>query len=187
MITLTAQERDALEKRSRGGRSSVRVRERSRLILLAAEGLQNKEIAQRTGMDRGKIGRWRQRYATQRLAGILKDKTRPPGKAPVSKALRKRIVELTLHGKPAGATHWSRETMARQSGVSPSSVGRIWAAHGLKPHRVKSFKLSNDQRFAEKLEDIVGLYLSPPEHAIVLSCDEKSQIQALDRRGGGGE
>jgi len=181
MITLTDQERDELEKLSRGGRSSVRVRERSRLILLAADGLENKEIARRTGMDRGKIGRWRQRYATQRLAGILKDKTRPPGKAPVSKALRKRIVELTLHGKPAGATHWSRETMARQSGVSPSSVGRIWAAHGLKPHRAKTFKLSNDQRFTEKLEDIVGLYLSPPEHAIVLSCDEKSQIQALDR------
>ena len=150
MIILTDLERGELEKLSRGGRSSVRVRERSRLILLAAEGLQNKEIARRTGMDRGKIGRWRQRYATQRLVGILKDKTRPPGKAPVSKALRKHIVELTLHGKPAGATHWSRETMARRSGVSPSSVGRIWAAHGLKPHRVKTFKLSNDKRFAEK-------------------------------------
>ena len=181
LITLTNQERCELEKLSRGGRSSARVRERSRLILLAADGLQNKEIARRTGMDRGKIGRWRQRYATQGLAGILRDKTRPPGKAPVSKALRKRIVELTLHGKPAGATHWSRETMARQARVSPSSVGRIWAAHGLKPHRVKTFKLSNDKRFAEKLEDIVGLYLSPPEHAIVLSCDEKSQIQVLER------
>jgi len=150
MITLTAQERDALEKRSRGGRSSVRVRERSRLILLAAEGLQNKEIAQRTGMDRGKIGRWRQRYATQRLAGILKDKTRPPGKAPVSKALRKRIVELTLHGKPAGATHWSRETMARQSGVSPSSVGRIWAAHGSEAASGQVFQTFQRPAFCRK-------------------------------------
>ena len=180
-ITLTNQARGALEKRSRGGRSSVRVGERSRLILLAADGLQNKESARRTGMDRGKIGRWRQRSATQGLAGILKDKTRSPGKAPVSQALRKRLVERTLHGKPAGATPWSRETMACPVGVSPSSVGRIWAAHGLKPQRVRTFKLSSDKRFAEKLEDSVGLYLAPPEHALVLSCDEKSQIQALDR------
>lgn len=181
VITLASQGRLELERLSRGARSSVRARERSRLVLLAADGLQNKEIARRTGMDRGKVGRWRQRHATQRLAGILKDKTRPAGKRPVSKALRKRIVGLTLHGKPPGATPWSRETMARHAGVSPSSVGRIWAAHGLKPHRVRTFKLSNDQRFVEKLEDIAGLYLSPPEHAIVLSCDEKSQIQALDR------
>lgn len=181
VIALTNQERSELEKVSRGGKSPARVRERSLMILLAADGLQNKEIAQRTGMDRAKIGRWRQRYATQRLAGILKDKTRRPGKAPVSKVLRARIVDLTLHRKPAGATHWSRETMASHAGVSPSSVGRIWAFHGLKPHRVKTFKLSNDKRFIEKLEDIVGLYLSPPEHALVLSCDEKSPIQALDR------
>jgi len=180
-IALPNQERDELEKWSRGGKSAARARERSRIVLLAAEGLQNKEIAQRTGMDRGKVGRWRQRYATKRLAGILKDKSRPAGKAPVAKALTKRLLNLTLHGKPPGATHWSRETMAREVKISPSSGGRIWAAHGLKPHRVKTFKLSNDKRFVEKLEDIVGLYLSPPEHAIVLSCDEKSQIQALDR------
>src|SRR5450631_19457 len=180
-ITLTEQERAELEKLSRGGKSSVRARERSLIILMAADGFQNKEIAQRTGIDRGKVGRWRQRYASKRLPGILKDKYRPGGIPAVSKALRSRIVKLTLHSKPRGTTHWSRETMAREAGVSPSSVGRIWAAHGLKPHRVKTFKLSNDKRFAEKLEDIVGLYLSPPEHAIVLSCDEKSQIQALDR------
>jgi transposase len=181
LIELTDQERDELEKWSRGGKNPTRARERSRIVLLAAEGLQNKEIARHTGMDRGKVSRWRQRYATKRLAGILKDKSRRPGKPAISKTLTKRILHLTLQGKPPGATHWSRETMAREAGVSPSSVGRIWAAHGLKPHRVKSFKLSNDKRFAEKLEDIVGLYLSPPEHAVVLSCDEKSQIQALDR------
>ena len=181
LIELTEQERDELERWSRGGKSPARARERSRIVLLAADGLQNKEIARRTGTDRGKVSRWRQRYATQRLAGILKDKSRPSGKPAVSKTLTKRILKLTLHGKPIGATQWSRESMAREVGVSPSSVGRIWAAHGLKPHRVKSFKLSNDKRFAEKLEDIVGLYLSPPEHAVVLSCDEKSQIQALDR------
>ena len=180
-ITLSDQERNELEKLSRGGQSSVRARERSLMGLMAADGFQNKEIAQRIGMDPGKVGRWRQRYASKRLPGILKDKHRPGGIPAVSKTIRTRIIKLTLHSKPHGATHWSRETMAREVGVSPSSIGRVWAAHGLKPHRVKTFKLSNDKQFEEKLDDIVGLYLSPPEHAIVLSCDEKSQIQALDR------
>lgn len=180
-IALTDQERSELEKLSRGGQSSVRARARSLIVLMAAEGFQNKEISERTGMDPGKVGRWRQRYASKQLPGILKDKSRPGGIPAIPKTLRTRIIKLTLQCKPLGATHWSRETMAREVGVSPSSVGRIWAAHGLKPHRVKTFKLSNDQRFEEKLQDIVGLYLSPPEHSIVLSCDEKSQIQALDR------
>jgi transposase len=180
-ITLTEQERSDLEKLSRGGQCSVRARERSLIVLLAADGFENREISQRTGMDPGKVGRWRQRYASMRLAGILRDKTRRGGIPALPKALRTRIIKLTIESKPLGATHWSRETMAREVGVSPSSVGRIWAANGLKPHRIKSFKLSNDTRFEEKLEDIVGLYLSPPEHAMVFSCDEKSQIQALDR------
>ena len=151
------------------------------MILLAAEGLKNQEIARQLGQDPGKVGRWRQRYAGLGLAGLLKDKTRPGRIAPLPRSKKSRILKLTLTGKPPAATHWSRESMAREVGVSPSSVGRIWAAHGLKPHRVKTFKLSNDKCFEEKLEDIVGLYLFPPEHAIVLSCDEKSQIQALDR------
>jgi hypothetical protein len=112
---------------------------------------------------------------------IVKDKSRPGRIKPLPPAKKSGIVRLTLDSKPEGATHWSRATMAKAAGVSPSSVGRIWAAHGLKPHRVKGFKLSNDNRFEEKFEDIVGLYLSPPEHAVVLSCDEKSPIQALDR------
>jgi transposase len=180
-INLTEQERKDLEKLSRGGQCSVRARERSLMVLLAAEGWENKTIAQRLGTDSAKVARWRKRYATLRLAGILKDKTRPGGFISVPQRTRARVVRLTLHSKPPGATVWSRESMAREVGVSPSSVGRIWAAHGLKPHRIKTFKLSNDRCFAEKLEDIVGLYLSPPEHAIVLCCDEKSQIQALDR------
>jgi transposase len=180
-ILLSEAERHELERLSRGGQCSVRARERSLIVLLAAEGLENKEIAQRLGIDAAKVARWRQRYARQRLAGIIKDKTRPGGLPAVVPEIKARVIELTLHSKPLGATHWSRELMAREVGVSPSSVGRIWAAHGLKPHRVKTFKLSNDKRFAEKLEDIVGLYLSPPEHAMVFSCDEKSQIQALDR------
>jgi transposase len=151
------------------------------MILLAADGLENKKIAVRLGQDPGKVGRWRQRYGQMGLAGILKDKTRPGRIAPIATSMRSHIVKLTITAKPTGATHWSRESMAREVGVSPSTVGRIWAANGLKPHRIKTFKLSSDKRFEEKLEDIVGLYLSPPEHAIVLSCDEKGQIQALDR------
>ena len=151
------------------------------MILLAADGLENQEIARRLKQEPGKVGRWRQRYARQGLAGILKDKTRPGRIKPISAAKRSLLVKMTVTTKPAGATHWSRQSMAKALGVSPSTVGRVWAAHGLKPHRIKSFKLSNDRHFEEKLEAIVGLYLSPPEHAIVFSCDEKSQIQALDR------
>ena len=151
------------------------------MILLAAEGLENRDIAKRLGQDAGKVGRWRSRFAQGGLNAIQKDKTRPGRIPPLSKAIQSRIVRLTLAKKPPGATQWSRTTMAKEVGVSPSSVGRVWAANGLKPHRIKGFKLSNDKRFEEKLEDIVGLYLNPPEHALVFSCDEKSQIQALDR------
>ncbi|HEY5779643.1 MAG TPA: IS630 family transposase [Terrimicrobiaceae bacterium] len=181
VITLSARERSQLERMKRGRSSSIRNQERAAIVLLAAEGLENKEIAARLNQDKMKVGRWRGRYAKAGLAGILKDKSRPGRIAPVAASTRSRIVEMTLEEKPPGATHWSRASMAKATGVSPSTVGRIWAAHGLKPHRVSSFKLSNDKRFQEKLEDIVGLYLNPPEYAIVFSCDEKSQIQALDR------
>jgi transposase len=180
-ITLSAKERNQLERMKRGRSSSVRLKERAAIVLLAAEGLENKEIAARLSQDKMKVGRWRQRYANAGLAGILKDKSRPGRIPPVASATRKRIIKLTLEEKPGGATHWSRASMSKVAGVSPSSVGRIWAAHGLKPHRVSSFKLSNDKKFQEKLEDVVGLYLNPPDHAIIFSCDEKSQIQALDR------
>lgn len=180
-IKLTESERTKLERYSKARNVAERLRERSQIILLADDGLENKEIARRLAQDPGKVGRWRKRYAEQGLEGIIKDKTRPGRIAPISLAKRSRIIKLTVEAKPKGMTHWSRTTMAKEVGVSPSSVGRVWAAHGLKPHRVKSFKLSNDKNFEEKLENIVGLYLSPPEHAIVLSCDEKSQIQALDR------
>jgi len=180
-IRLTEAERKKLERYSRARNISQRLRERSKMILLANAGLENKEIARRLKQDPGKVGRWRARYAECGLAGIIKDKTRPGRIPPISAAKRSRIVKLTLNARPEGATHWSRTSMAKAVGVSPSTVGRVWAANGLKPHRVKSFKLSNDKHFEEKLEDIIGLYLSPPEHAVVLSCDEKSQIQALDR------
>ena len=180
-ISLTPAEQAKLKRFSASRSVSQKLRERSQMVLLAAEGLQNKEIARRTGHDEPKVGRWRQRYAEQGLDGIIKDKTRPGRIKAISPAKRSRLVTLTVESKPKGSTHWSRTTMAKELGVSPSSVGRVWAAHGLKPHRVKTFKLSNDKNFEEKLENIVGLYLSPPEHAIVLSCDEKCQIQALDR------
>lgn len=180
-IKLTNQQRAKLEKIRQGRSSSVRAKERAAMVLMAADGLENQEIARRLGQDKMKVGRWRRRYAEGGLPAILKDKSRPGRIPALSKAIKSRIVKLTLNEKPPGATHWSRTTMAKKAGVSPSSVGRVWAAHGLKPHRVKGFKLSNDKRFEEKLEDIVGLYLNPPEHALVFSCDEKSQIQALDR------
>ncbi len=126
-----------------------------------------------------KVGRWRQRYAKGGLPAILKDKSRPGRIPPIPAAVVSAIIQLTTTAKPSGATHWSRASMAREAGVSESTVGRIWAAHGLKPRQVKSFKLTNDKKFEEKIEDIVGFYLSPPKNIIVLSCDEKSQIKAL--------
>ncbi|RYD71227.1 MAG: IS630 family transposase [Verrucomicrobiaceae bacterium] len=180
-IELSDTERMRLERTSKGRSVSQRQKERSQIILLAAQGLDNKEISVRLGQDPGKVGRWRKRYAELGSAGIEKDKTRPGRIKPLSAATRSKVIKLTLESKPAGSTHWSRSTMAKEAGISESSVGRIWAGNGLKPHRIKSFKLSNDKDFEEKLENIIGLYLSPPEHAIVLSCDEKSQIQALDR------
>ena len=160
-LELTARERLKLESLTRGRSHSLRARERAAIILLAADGLENREIAARLGQDKMKVGRWRQRYAKGGLPAILRDKSRPGRIPPVPAAVISRIIELTTTARPAGATHWSRASMAREAGVSESTVGRIWTAHGLKPHLVKSFKLSNDRHFEEKLEDIVGLYLSP--------------------------
>jgi transposase len=180
-IVLTDEHREQLERLSRGRRVSVRLAQRASIVLLAADGLENKQIGQRLGITRQTAGRWRDRYATHGLAGIETDAPRPGRKRRISDAQRAAVVRKTLHETPEGQTHWSRSTMAAATGLSDSTIGRIWKEHGLKPHRVQTFKLSNDPRFVEKLEDIIGLYLSPPEHAIVLSCDEKSQIQALDR------
>ena len=147
----------------------------------AAEGKENGEISEILGMSRQKVGRWRNRYHEHGLAGIEKDAPRTGRKKAISKRTVNKVIRLTTQEKPANATHWSRRLMAQQVNISESAVARIWQAHGLKPHRVSAFKLSNDKHFQEKLEDVVGLYLSPPENAIVLSCDEKSQMQALDR------
>jgi transposase len=177
-IVLTDEEREELTKLIRSKLTSVRLVQRARIVLLAAQGLQNKEIAAELGVGRVQVARWRERYGESRLEGIERDLPRgaPPVKVDVA-----RLVELTTQSNPEAATHWSTRTMAQELGVSAASVSRHWRAHGLKPHLVRGFKVSRDPQFVEKLEDIVGLYLSPPEHALVLCCDEKSQVQALDR------
>jgi transposase len=177
-IELTDEERTELTALVRSRLTSVRLALRARIVLLAAQGVQNTDIAAQVGVGRVQVSRWRGRYAQSRLAGIWCDLPRgaPPVKVDVA-----RLVELTTESKPKAATHWSTRTMAAELGISAASVSRHWRAKGLKPHLVRGFKVSRDPKFVEKLEDVVGLYLSPPEHAIVLCCDEKSQVQALDR------
>jgi len=159
----------------------VRVAERARIVLFAAFGQQDKEIAAVMAITPKKVSRWRKRFLALGVAGLAKDAPRPGRKPKIGARLTKRVVTMTTRQQPTNATHWSTRTMAAAVGISEASVRRIWRAHGLKPHRVETFKISNDPQFAEKLEDIVGLYLNPPEHALVLCADEKSQIQALDR------
>ncbi len=180
-VDLDVQVRKELERLRRSRRTTVRLAERSRIVLLAAEGLRNEEIAARLKMTLQKVGRWRARFVKHGLGGIEKDAPRSGRISSISARKRARIIKKTIEEKPPNATHWSRASMAKATGVSDSTVGRIWRAHGLKPHLSRTFKLSNDKQFADKLEDVVGLYLNPPENAIVLSCDEKSQMQALDR------
>ena len=177
-IVLSDQEHAVLDDLSRSKLTSVRLALRARIVLLAAQGLQNKDIALALEVGRIQVSRWRERYLACGLEGIERDLPRgaPPRKVNVA-----RLVEITTQSKPEAATHWSTRTMAEQLGVSAASVSRHWRANGLKPHLVRGFKVSRDPKFAEKLEDIVGLYTSPPEHALVLCCDEKSQVQALDR------
>jgi len=180
-VELNPQQREVLEQRSRARSLPARVVERARIVLLAAEGKQNKEIGEQLGISVQKAARWRARFLELGVEGLEKDAPRPGRTPKISKQAVARIVRMTTQEKPPNATHWSTRTMARAAGVSKASVARIWQQHGLKPHRVETFKLSRDPQFAEKLEAIVGLYLNPPEHALVLCCDEKSQMQALDR------
>jgi len=180
-ITLTDSEREILERWSRGRSTPARQVLRARIVLAAAQGRENQQIAVELGTDRLLVGRWRRRFAQKRIAGIEKDAPRSGRKPTRRNQLARKIIEWTTQKKPADATHWSTRTLAAQLGTSRAMVNRVWRANGLKPHLIETFKLSNDPEFAQKLSDVVGLYLSPPEHALVLSCDEKSQIQALDR------
>jgi transposase len=180
-VIVSDEDRKVLERWARGRSTPVRLMQRARIVLLAAEGRENKDIAKVVGVTRQLVGRWRHRYVAKGRAGIEKDAPRS-GRKPVARdAVARKIVETTLQEKPPNATHWSTRTLAKALKTSPSMVGRVWQANNLKPHLSRTFKLSNDPHFVEKLTDVVGLYLDPPEHALVLCCDEKSQIQALDR------
>jgi transposase len=180
-IILTDGERATLTKWSRGRSTPVRLVVRAKIVLAAAEGYENQVIAAQLGCTRRTVGVWRKRFAEAGVAGIEKDAPRG-GRVPRQRAVfEAEIIRKTTQETPPNATQWSTRSLAKVLGCSDTLVQRVWKDNGLKPHRTKSFKVSNDPRFAEKLVDVVGLYLDPPEHALVLSCDEKSQIQALDR------
>ena len=177
-IELSEGAKAELRQLARSKTASVRLSLRAKMVLLAAQGMHNDAIAQQLGVGRVQVGRWRNRYAEGGLAAIEQDL--PRGGRPVQTDAAE-IVRLTTQTLPEAATQWSTRSLAAKVGVSDTTILRVWRAHGLKPHRVRAFKVSRDPKFVEKLEDIVGLYLSPPEHALVLCCDEKSQVQALDR------
>jgi len=180
-VILNLDQRQLLEQQSRARSLPARQVERARIVLRAAEGWQDKEIADELGITPEKAARWRKRFLEGGIVALQQDAPRSgrPRTLPADK--EKQIVEKTTQDKPDAATHWSTRTMAVATGVSEATVRRIWHKHGLKPHLVRTFKVSNDPQFAEKLEAVVGLYVNPPEHALVLCVDEKSQIQALDR------
>lgn len=180
-IEISDELQDKLEKIVRSPSSPMRLVERSRIVLLAASGLQNDEIGQQLKISRQKVARWRNRFAENGLAGIEKDAARTGRIPAISKRKISQIIKKTTTETPEARTHWSTRSMAQESGVSKSTISRIWRANGLKPHLAKTFKVSNDPHFEEKLKEIVGIYLNPPAHALVFSVDEKSQIQALDR------
>jgi len=180
-ILISAADRERLEQLVRDRNTPQKVVWRARIVLLASDGLTAEAIAAAVAKSLLTVRRWRRRYAAKGTDGILKDATRPSRVPPLAPEKIKQVVHMTLHEKPPNATHWSGRTMAAASGISLTSVQRIWRAHGLKPHLVKTFKVSRDKNFAAKVEDVVGLYLDPPDKALVLCVDEKSQIQALDR------
>lgn len=165
----------------RSGKTPQKIALRARIVLAAAEGTPNHAIALQLQTSRPTVLLWRQRFAGLGVAGILKDAKRPGRKKQISEELVQQVVEKTLHSTPGGQTHWSTRTMAKEVGVSHDTIHRIWKQYRLAPHRVETFKLSKDPQFVEKLRDVVALYLDPPEKALVLSVDEKSQIQALER------
>lgn len=180
MLELTDAEREQLQRWARRGKSAQALALRSRIVLGCATGLTNKEVAARERVSQPTVGKWRARFVELRLDGLADDPR--PGRPPSITAEQvEDVVVATLESTPANATHWSRAKMAERTGLSKSSVGRIWKAFELKPHRAETFKLSNDPLFVEKVFDVVGLYLNPPEAAVVLSVDEKSQVQALAR------
>jgi len=180
-ITLDAAQRQTLTRWSQGRSTPARQVLRAKIVLMAADGKMNKEIVAALQTDAQTVKRWRTRFAVRGLSGLKKDAPRGGRRARTREKVAPLIVAKTTRERPKNATHWSTRTLAQEVGTSHSMVHRVWRATGLKPHRIKTFKVSHDPRFVEKLLDVVGLYLDPPEHALVLCADEKSQIQALDR------
>jgi transposase len=180
-VSVSPADRERMERLVRDRNSPQKVVWRARIVLLASAGMTAEAIAAAVGKSLLTVRRWRRRYAAAGVDGLLKDATRPSRVKPLSAEVIERVVHMTLHEKPPNATHWSLRSMGKAAGLSYSSVQRIWRAHGLKPHQVETFKLSRDKNFAAKVQDVVGLYLNPPDKALVLCVDEKSQIQALDR------
>ncbi len=180
-LELKRDERSALRDLVANGNTAQKIAKRARIVLLTAEGHGTTAIMRAVGVSKTTVWRWQEYFAEAGVAGLIKGRSKPPGKKPLSEEVRLKIVEKTMKERPANATHWSVRTMAAAMGVSHTSVQRIWREHGLKPHLVRSFKVSNDPAFVAKVKDVVGLYLDPPADALVLAVDEKSQIQALDR------
>ena len=178
-LEMSSEARRTLEGWVGAHRSPQRIVMRARIVLLASEGMANRRIAREVGTSRPTVLLWRERFVAGGVAALLQDAPGRGRPASISAAKVKRIVKATTQTRPRGATHWSTRTMAEAQGISHATVQRIWDAHGLQPHRVKTFKLSRDKRFVEKLTDVVGVYLNPPDKAVVLCVDEKSQIQAL--------
>lgn len=180
-LAISDGQREVLEALAKSQSAAHRVVRRARALLLAGDGVPNSTIAEMVGISRPTVLAWRDQFEKEGLVGFGEvAKGRGP-KPSISEEKVAEIVELTLHSKPEGETHWSCRSMAKQVGVSPASVQKIWSARGLKPHLVKTFKLSSDKHFEEKLIDVVGVYLNPPDQSVVLCMDEKSQVQALDR------
>src|SRR6058998_1872420 len=180
-IVLSEEERAVLSTWTRGRSLPLRLIQRAQIVVMAPQGIPSRDIAQALEVSRPTVQLWRERFLALRLEGLKKDAPRPGRIPSIPEKKVRAVVQATLHTTPRGATHWSIRTMAKAQGISRMAVQRIWDRHGLKPHLTKTFKLSRDQRFVEKLYDVVGLYLNPPDKALVLSVDEKSQIQALDR------
>lgn len=180
-VSLRRGDRRTLERWIRSRTTPQRLVERARIVLAAADGIPAHLIGAEVATTRPTVQRWLDRYEASGLAGIEEDRPRPGRPRTITATVEAEVVHMTLHERPAESTHWSQRLMASATGLHHSQIGRIWKTHGLKPHRIEYFELSKDPRFVEKLRDVVGLYVAPPDRAIVFSFDEKSQIQALDR------
>jgi transposase len=181
VIELSTRDRAALGSIVADGNARQKIVKRARIVLMTAEGHGTVAIMRTVGVAKTTVWRWQDYFAEAGVAGLIKGRSKPPGKKPLAEAIKLKVVEKTVKERPANATHWSVRLMAAEMGISHTSVQRIWHEYGLKPHLVRGFKVSNDPEFVAKVKDIVGLYLNPPDKALVLAVDEKSQIQALDR------